>query len=38
MDYFIDHDKMPHKRSIDSLNFDETYKDLINDFDQDHEE
>jgi hypothetical protein len=30
MDLSADHERLPPKRSIDSLNFDETYKDLIN--------
>ena len=30
MDLSIDHEKIPPKRSIDSFNFDDTYKDLIN--------
>ncbi len=30
MDLSIEHEKMAPKRSIDSLNFDETYRDLIN--------
>jgi hypothetical protein len=39
MDLSIDHEKIPHKRSIDSLNYDDAYKDLINnDLDSDKEE
>ena len=30
MDLSVDHERIPHKRSIDSLNYDDTYKDLIN--------
>ncbi len=30
MDLSYEHEKMAPKRSIDSLNFDETYRDLIN--------
>lgn len=30
MDLSVEHEKLAPKRSIDSLNFDETYRDLIN--------
>jgi hypothetical protein len=32
MDLSVEHEKMAPKRSIDSLNFDETYRDLINEY------
>ena len=30
MDLSVDHEKITHKRSIDSLNYEDAYKDLIN--------
>lgn len=39
MDLSIEHEKSGPKRSIDSLNYDEAYRDLINnDFEGDREE
>jgi hypothetical protein len=32
MDLSFEHEKIAPKRSIDSLNFDETYRDLINEY------
>ena len=38
MDLSMEQDKLPPKRSIDSLNYDETYRDLINNDYEDREE